>query len=358
VRTKPFVILAGITGTGKSKLPRLVEEATGGEVDLVPVRPDWTDSSEVLGYVDLEGAFRPGRILEVASDAVGADDVHHTLIIDEMNLARVEHYFAEVLSRMEDRRPLSAGGWVSSPLIQTSLQQSDAEWGQVRLPANLAIVGTVNMDESAHGFSRKVLDRAFTIELSDVALEHWRPNGRVDPPVAGQTQQAWPVSAWWPRATRLSELPNLTETEESRVNEAVQSLIELNRILAAAQLQVGYRTRDEVALFLLHAEDIRSFFRTEDGEAIDPLDLAIQMKVLPRIVGGSAGIRRVLLGVLGWAITGTPYDHEEDAREIMESWESRGQPGRLPEARMPAIAGRACLMMDRLQSDGFTSYWL
>jgi hypothetical protein len=358
VRTKPFVILAGITGTGKSKLPRLVEEATGGRVDLIPVRPDWTDSSEALGYVDIEGAFRPGRVLEVAMEAMTADDLHHTLIIDEMNLARVEHYFAEVLSRIEDRRRLSAGGWASSALIQTSLRESDAEWGQVQLPANLAIIGTVNMDESAHGFSRKVLDRAFTIELSDVALDRWEANGNDEATVEGSRNHTWPVSAWWPRATRLSELADLTPEERARVNEGVKSLIELNTILAPAQLQVGYRTRDEVALFLLHADDIRPFFRTTDGENVEPLDLAVQMKILPRIVGGSAGIRRVLLGILGWATTGTPYDHEEDVREIMETWDSRGRPGRLPEARFPAVAGRACLMMDRLQSEGFTSYWL
>jgi hypothetical protein len=358
VRTKPFVILAGITGTGKSKLPRLVEEATGGRVDLIPVRPDWTDSSEALGYVDIEGAFRPGRVLEVAMEAMTADDLHHTLIIDEMNLARVEHYFAEVLSRIEDRRRLSAGGWASSALIQTSLRESDAEWGQVQLPANLAIIGTVNMDESAHGFSRKVLDRAFTIELSDVALDRWEANGNDEATVEGSRNHTWPVSAWWPRATRLSELADLTPEERARVNEGVNSLIELNTILAPAQLQVGYRTRDEIALFLLHADDIRPFFRTTDGENVEPLDLAVQMKILPRIVGGSAGIRRVLLGILGWATTGTPYDHEEDVREIMETWDSRGRPGRLPEARFPAVAGRACLMMDRLQSEGFTSYWL
>lgn len=63
LRTKPFVILAGITGTGKSQLPRLVAEATGGTSTLIPVRPDWTDSADVLGYVDLQGRFRPGVLL-------------------------------------------------------------------------------------------------------------------------------------------------------------------------------------------------------------------------------------------------------------------------------------------------------
>jgi hypothetical protein len=290
VRTKPFVILAGITGTGKSKLPRLVEEASGGEAELVPVRPDWTDSSEVLGYVDLEGTFRPGRVLEVAHTASSEDDIHRTLIIDEMNLARVEHYFAEVLSRIEDRHPVGSGGWASSPLVQTALREEDAEWGRVRIPPNLALVGTVNMDESAYGFSRKVLDRAFTLELSDVALDNWLPTQRspegasvvTDPSAPQLAVLPWPVSAWWPRATRLSELHALSPADRDSIDQVVRELTELNAILSPAQLQVGYRTRDEVALFVLHANEISSFFRTSDGEPVSALDLAILMKVLPR----------------------------------------------------------------------------
>jgi hypothetical protein len=355
LRTKPLVILAGVTGTGKSRLPRLVEDATGGVTELVAVRPDWTDSSEILGYVDLEGRFRPGRVLEVAHQAFTDDDVHHTLIIDEMNLARVEHYFAEILSRIEDRRPHPEGGWQSLPLVQADLRESDGEWGAIRLPRNLGLVGTVNMDESAHGFSRKVLDRAFTVELSDVNLEAW--DHQPTQPAASPTEP-WPIAAWWPRATRLSELGALTEGEREIVSGAIQELVALNQILSPAQLQVGYRTRDEVALFLLHAQEIRPQFVTTGGEEVSPLDLAIQMKVLPRIAGGNAGVRQVLLGLLGWGTSGTAYETDDEAQPVMEAWTSAGRPGRMPGARLPGVAGRACLMWERLNADGFTSYWL
>jgi hypothetical protein len=77
-------------------------------------------------------------------------------VLDEMNLARVEHYFAEILSRTEDRDRTQGGGYSSAPLISQALQPDDQHWSAVVLPRNLAIVGTVNMDESAHGFSRKV----------------------------------------------------------------------------------------------------------------------------------------------------------------------------------------------------------
>jgi hypothetical protein len=71
LRTKPFVILAGVSGIGKSRLPALVEEATGGQARLVPVRPDWTDSAEALGYTDLAGVFRPGQVLRVGARSRG-----------------------------------------------------------------------------------------------------------------------------------------------------------------------------------------------------------------------------------------------------------------------------------------------
>ncbi len=99
------MILAGISGTGKSKLPDLVSKLTSGKCERVSVRPDWTDSSEVLGYVDLNDRFRPGRVLQQAKEAASDPSQFHVCLIDEMNLARVEHYFAEVLSAIEDRQP-------------------------------------------------------------------------------------------------------------------------------------------------------------------------------------------------------------------------------------------------------------
>ena len=94
---------------GKSRLPVLVAEATGGASVVVPVRPDWTDPAETMGYTDLHGRFRAGAVLRAARDAAADPGRFWTLVLDEMNLGRPEHYLAEVLSRIEARARRAAG---------------------------------------------------------------------------------------------------------------------------------------------------------------------------------------------------------------------------------------------------------
>lgn len=351
LRTKPFVILAGVSGTGKSRLPVLVAEATGGEARLVPVRPDWTDSAEALGYTDLGGHFRPGAVLEAARQAGEHPGRHHVCVLDEMNLARPEHFFAEVLSRMEAREPRPAGGFGAGPLLPS--HSVPPEWRETGLPPNLALVGTVNMDESAHGFSRKVLDRAFTLELSDVDLARWGP-AEGDGDDAAKPER-WPVRAWYPRAASLGGLVDITDAERARIGEAVAALEAANGHLAPAGLQAGYRTRDELALFVLHAAETAALFTGRDG-AVDPLDLGLLMKVLPRVAGGSGAVRRATLGLLGWA-HGVVLRSEGEARGPVEAWEAAGRPGAVAGARYPRTAARLCMMWERLLDEGFTSFW-
>ncbi len=354
MRTKPFVILAGVSGTGKSKLPALVSELTSGVVKRISVRPDWTDSSDVLGYVDLNNKFRSGLVLEAAREASRNASHFHVCLIDEMNLARVEHYFAEVLSTIEDRRPARDGGYESTSLITQKLTMDPDSWQSQNLPANFGIVGTVNMDESSHGFSRKVLDRAFTLELSevDLSLDNSTP-ANVEINIAN-----WPKSFWQCRATRISEADSSTPEYRHCAESATMLLQDVNQCLVHSQLQVGYRTRDEVILFLLNAEDSKEAFRTREGQSVDPLDLAIMMKVLPRLVGGSNAIRRTMMGLIGIAKGGQPFDNEDDAASAVEQWAIDGRPDAIEGARYPRTASRLCLMWDRLTSEGYTSFWL
>ncbi|HEX8385799.1 MAG TPA: AAA family ATPase, partial [Rubricoccaceae bacterium] len=282
LRTKPFVLLAGPTGVGKSRLPALVAEATGGVPHLVPVRPDWTDPAETLGYTDLSGRFRPGALLRVAREAGDHPGRHHTLVLDELNLGRPEHFLAEVLSRMEAREA-TPDGYVSPPLLTERLGAADVVWQGVRVPANLGLVGTVNVDESAHAFSAKVLDRAFVLTLAATDLGSWTATAETaDAPSEAWPSEAWPSEAWRPRALRLGALGDLSSDEQAEVERAVAAIAEVARLLGPAGLGPGYRTRDEVALFALHAVGTPGAFRTRDGQTVDPLDVALTAKILPR----------------------------------------------------------------------------
>ena len=351
VRTKPFAVLAGVTGVGKSRLPVLVAAATGGVATVLPVRPDWTDPGEALGYTDLGGRFRPGALLQAARAATEDPARHHTLVLDEMNLARPEHYLAEVLSRMEGRRP-TTGGWASPPLLSNA---SGGPWDAVGLPPNLALVGTVNVDESAHPLSRKVLDRAFTLELDAPSLTEW--SAAAPATGAAPIVHPWPASAWVPRAIRLGELGALAHADAARVEAAVTAMAEADALLAPAGLGVGYRARDEAALFVLHAAETPAAFRESDGTPVDPLDLALLMKLLPRLEGGRRAVRDGLLALLGWATDGTPRRDDLDAAPLLDGWTAAGRPAALDGARHPRTAARLARMAEAMLDDGFASFW-
>ena len=332
VRTKPFVILAGISGTGKTKLPGLVSDATGADCVTVPVRPDWNDSGELLGFERLDKSFQPGALLRVARRAYSEPEKQFFLLLDEMNIARVEYYLAEVLSHLEERRPDNSGRVVSRPLMPHLSDIDGAEeWAGVRLPDNLCIVGSVNMDETTYGFSRKVLDRAFVIEFSQVDLS------AVADGASALDAVEWPSADWKPRAQSLA-------THPGRSSEVVTSIIEtltrLNFILEQGQLQFGYRVRDEIIMFCLAAQECPEAFVTADAGTVDPLDLAIAMKVLPRVQGGGATIRKLLENLREWASPST------------DSSSSHSE-----EAEYPFCADRLSLMLRRLDESGFTSFW-
>ncbi|MGE0397188.1 MAG: McrB family protein [Kofleriaceae bacterium] len=322
VRTKPFVILAGISGTGKTKLPRLVAEATGAHIDVIPVHPDWTDGSELIGYERINGDFVPGRLLRLAKLAQANPTKQYFALLDEMNIARVEYYLADILSHIEERE-LKAEGPTSKPLAPYA---SDASWRDVCLPPNLCIAGSVNMDETTHGFSRKVLDRSFVIEFSDIDITQVGDTGPRPAP------SVWTAQDWKQEHLMLATHP---DKKSPLVDDVLEALESINEALEPAQLHIGYRVRDEVALFRLNARQCETLFRTSDAAPMDPLDLAISMKILPRVQGGVAVVKDPIDALIKWA---SPNP-------------TTGIKG------FPFAMGRLQLMKLRLRG-GYTSYWL
>lgn len=180
LKTKPFVILSGISGTGKSKIIELFAKAIGATAEnkrfnLIPVKPDWSDSTDLLGFRNIEGNFNPGIITEICYNAMLNPKLPYFICLDEMNLARVEYYFSDILSLMETRKLNEDKEIITNYLLKEEAIGNDAEaiskYGDVYIPQNVYIIGTVNMDETTFPFSKKVLDRANTIEFNKVKFK-------------------------------------------------------------------------------------------------------------------------------------------------------------------------------------------
>lgn len=199
LRAKPFLILAGHSGTGKSRYVKklaymtcnMTELRNDGQLPgnylLLQVKPNWHDSTDLLGFRNaLDGnRYQKTTLIEFLFKAYHFKNTPFFLCLDEMNLAPIEQYFAEFLSAMESIEPIPLNDITEA---EDNLYDLGCEWLDAKdylkkhkfsIPKNLFIVGTVNMDETTNQFSRKVLDRAFTIEMTDVDFRNF---GKVEEP--------------------------------------------------------------------------------------------------------------------------------------------------------------------------------
>lgn len=346
LKSKPFVILAGISGTGKTRLVRLFAEAVGanssnGRYKMVSVRPDWSDSSDLFGHVDLNGKFVPGAIIDFVKRAE-LDSAHpYFLCLDEMNLARVEYYLSDFLSVIETR-DFRSEHIVTEPLVSETYYGSDKEaagrYGTVPFPENLYVIGTVNMDETTFPFSRKVLDRANTIEFSFVDLtppQEWPPITPAPVNVSNSFLK-----------TKYLLLAQCADQQES-VNIYCAELQKLNHILQQANAHVGYRVRDEIVFYLLNNKNANLLLENQ------AMDNEITQKILPRIQGSAASIKKMLCEL--FKVCAGDYEGQDMESDISSKMMKAAQK---PECRYPKSAQKIAFMVRRFEEDGFTSYWL
>lgn len=349
LKAKPFVILAGTSGTGKTRLVKLFAEAVGatevnGRYKMVAVRPDWSDSSDLFGHVDLNGRFIPGAIIDFIKQAEIDSKNPYFLCLDEMNLARVEYYLSDILSVIETRDFID-GKIVSAPLVSESYYGADqnaaGKYGVVRLPENLYLVGTVNMDETTFPFSRKVLDRANTIEFSYVDLM----------PVINEDNESY---------SALNLDNSFLKTEYLLLNECCDSfddiqlycaeLQSINKILQQANAHIGYRVRDELIFYLVNN---KKYGLVAENEAFDN---GLMQKILPRIQG-SSNVVKSMLSDLFKHCAGDFSAYNEQTDNL-----SNRMHAVLKESdrkiKYRKSAEKIELMTRRLEEDGFTSYWL
>lgn len=331
---------------------------------VVAVRPDWTDQRGLLGYYNpltrrYESTPFLRFLLQAQAEAEraareGREPHPYFLILDEMNLARVEYYFADFLSAMESGEPLELH---DDPEIETGL---GAELEQLpiprrlRVPRNLLFTGTVNIDETTSMFSPKVLDRAFTIEFNQVDLAAFGSAAAPEPSAAPFGLPALPGQLRLPATISSGAWLTFGGREGGQLRDAV---VALNDLLASEQRHFGYRVANEIARFVNLAAE-----QTGKGaEALwTALDLAILAKALPKLSGTQQELETLLLRLFAFAVAGAQADppHYE---AVVTRW--REQRGLLvavgdagPVARFPRTAAKLWRMLRRLRQQGFTAF--
>ncbi|RMA82624.1 McrB family protein [Umboniibacter marinipuniceus] len=329
--SKPFLLLAGISGTGKTRFVREQAKASGKFTEtycLTSVRPDWNEPSDLLGYISrLNGAAEyittdvlqfiakawraitdsglavevqeregQGKRLVVAGERNELNRVlPYWLCLDEMNLAPVEQYFADYLSVMETRewrwtdesftygsdallKPATINEVADKEKLREALgfkgTQYDELWGHICLyglgiPFNLLVAGTVNMDETTHGFSRKVIDRALSFDFGA-----FFPNDYNDffTPTSCNKRLSYPI---WSNANK-ADLANTFDTDGTKT---VVFLSAVNAVLKNTPFELAFRALNELLLAVASSQP-------QDDAALKAVwDDFMMCKVLPRIEG-------------------------------------------------------------------------
>lgn len=328
LKTKPFVILSGISGTGKTKIVQWFAESLGateenGQFTLIPVRPDWSDSSDLLGYVNLQGEFQERPLIKVLENADANPNRPYFVVLDEMNLARVEYYFSVFLSVIESRK-WKDGKIVTLPVLPESIANK-----HITIPSNVYIIGTVNMDETTHPLSKKVLDRANTIEFNTVNLDYFNFLMDVE-------EKEAEIASNRSLETEYLHLKECFKDNEDLVRNISTILIEINKILESVGAQVGYRIRDEICFYMAYNEQGKLFSFDE------ALDYQIYQKILPRLAG-SDGRTEEVLKQLYVLCANEEYDSGNNDASY---------------AKYPRSANKLSHMLRRFEYDGFTSFWI
>ncbi len=275
--TKPFVILSGLAGSGKTQLALAVAHVLSEKVDeqlcFVAVGADWTNREPLLGYPN---ALKPTEyikpengVLDILLRAQKDPSRPYFLVLDEMNLSYVERYFADFLSAMESKKGISL--W--------NVENSDVPTS-VTLPRNLFITGTINVDETTYMFSPKVLDRANVIEfkINEKEMSHFLGNIRpIDLTIANgsasQMAQDFVIKA--------------INKEYAKNDTISSSLLSFFKELKKVNAEFGYRTASEIFCFIKNALDLG----LTDDEAIDA---SIVQKLLPKLHGSKKQVENAL----------------------------------------------------------------
>lgn len=429
LKTKPFMLLAGISGTGKSRIVREFafkscpdylrdkDGTTPGNYCMIEVKPNWHDSTELLGYwSNINKRYMFTKFIKFLVKAKMFPEVPFFVCLDEMNLAPVEQYFAEFLSVLETRRLIKNGegedevvsgvlvdkeyfaklGTLSSTSgtlgtlktdrdiyfklfdIQDKVEMEKVENDSdslltegLTLPENVFIVGTVNMDDTTHQFSRKVIDRAMTIEMNGGALADIFKNNSdltyADEPMTMDDMKSRYITASEVLEKCYAVVNNqeISDYIQGKGEEGLpQRLEEINKVLRGTPFTVSYRVMNELTIYLAVLLDKA----VEDGTEVttdnfkpyveEAIDKILLMKILPRVEGDDEMFRisddeRNLYG-LNNQVDENGISHEYTKLD----WLREIAPQHTAEDEQKYMAvDKLKEMIGRLNRQSFTRYW-
>lgn len=344
--TKQFEILTGLSGSGKTQLALQFGNWFGPErVKLVAVRPDWTGADALFGYEDALQEPKDGRrawhvppALEFMLKAARDPEWPYLLILDEMNLAHVERYFADVLSGMES----------GAPCLPNVAREDDGVWrlipgapGEVSVPRNLFIVGTVNVDETTYMFSPKVLDRANTLEFR-VRTEDLVDDARK--PVLCAPGPAELVRGFLAIATDPDWHVNNPHPHKDQIS---RYLRDLHRILSQFGFEFGHRVFTESLRFAA------MLAATGEPGVEAAVDAIVMQKVLPRLHGNRRRLEPVLeaVGYMAYYLQAPPTRTAgETFFDPLNPQAAEGLP------RLPRSFAKVQRMTSNLRANQFASF--
>ena len=419
LRTKPFLLLAGISGTGKSRIvrefafkscPEYLQDKDGttpGNYCMIEVKPNWHDSTELLGYYSRLGS-KPGyqftKFVKFLVKAKMYPDVPFFVCLDEMNLAPVEQYFAEILSILETRKVVigedgnktikteaiidaehfkalgKIGGFApnftdrdiymklydidtESDIDEAVGKHTDLKTEGLTLPDNVVIIGTVNMDDTTHQFSRKVIDRAMTIEMNGGNLRNMFGGSKNLEYLPDEKQKEWQI-AFTRRYVTADEVLEAHPNEAEELKDKLPSCLEqINMALKGTPFEVSYRVLNELTIMVGVMLDEGMELDDAIAQSVNNILL---MKILPRIEGDAEMFAlsreyKTKVGVtydnrLEWLKNIAP-DIKEPLTETESENNDTEENAEAVKEHQPTAKDKIQEMIDRLNNQEFTRFW-
>jgi hypothetical protein len=335
--TKPFVILTGLSGSGKTKLAQTYVQwicQEESQYRIIPVGADWTNREPLLGYPNAlkpEEYVKPDSgVIDLIMKANSNPELPHFLILDEMNLSHVERYFADFLSVMESNEeiPLYAEGTLINGVPS-----------KLKVPTNLFIIGTVNIDETTNMFSPKVLDRANTIEF--------RINNNEMEGFLSSANDLNMKDLLYKGATMAQSFISLSNNKSfttKDLNEINKTLLNFFGELQKTGAEFGYRSATEILRLINQLDTLNNKITTSEK-----IDIAIMQKLLPKLHGSRRKLSPILETLGSFCLT-------EDIKVVKDVFDKDDFDYSNDKVLYPLSLEKIARMYKGAVDNGFASY--